>query len=109
MLSCLSSFSTDSSGQLDILGHDRDSLGVDSAQVGVLEQADQVALTSFLQGHDRSALESQVSLEVLGDLTDKSLERQLSDEKLSRFLVSSDLSQCNSSRPVSVRLLHTTS
>ena len=43
----LSSLSSDSSSQLDVLGHDRDSLGVDRAQVGVLEQADQVALAGF--------------------------------------------------------------
>lgn len=101
----LSSLSSDSPGKLDVLGHDRDSLGVDGAQVGVLEQADQVALACFLQGHDRSALESQVSLEVLGNLTDQSLERQLSDQELSRLLVSSDLSQGHSSWSVSVRLL----
>ena len=32
----LSSLSSDSSSQLDVLGHNRDSLGVDRAQVGVL-------------------------------------------------------------------------
>ena len=33
--------STDSPGELHVLWHDSDSLGVDSAQVGVLEQVDQ--------------------------------------------------------------------
>ena len=74
----LSSLSSDPSSQLDVLGHDRDSLGVDRAQVGVLEQADQIALAGFLQSHDGSALEPQVSLEVLGDFSDQSLEGQLS-------------------------------
>ena len=33
----LSSLSTDAAGQLDVLGHDGDTLGVDGAKVGVLE------------------------------------------------------------------------
>ena len=103
----LSSLSSESSSQLDVLGHDRDSLGVDRAQVGVLEQADQVALAGFLQSHDGSALEPQVSLEVLGDFSDQSLEGQLSDQQLSGLLVSPDLPQGNGSWSVSVRLLHT--
>ena len=45
----LSTFSTDATGQLDILGHDCDALGVNSAQIGVLEQTDQVSLRCFLK------------------------------------------------------------
>ena len=45
----LSSLSTDPPGQLDVPGHDGDPLGVDGAQVGVLEEADQVGLGSLLQ------------------------------------------------------------
>jgi len=36
--------------QLDVLGHDGDPLGVDGAQVGVLEQTHQVRLAGLLQG-----------------------------------------------------------
>ncbi len=36
----LSAFSTDTSCQLDVLWHDGDTLGVDGAQVGVLEESD---------------------------------------------------------------------
>ena len=57
-------------GQLDVLGSDGDTLGVDGTLVGVLEQANQVGLTDFLEGHGSISLEPQVSLEVLGDLTD---------------------------------------
>ena len=39
----------DPAGELDVLGHDGDTLGVDSAEVGVLEQADQVSLTGLLE------------------------------------------------------------
>ena len=65
----LSTFSANAAGQLDILGHDGDPLGVDGTEVGVLEQTDQIRFSSFLEGHDGRRLEAEVSLEVLGDLT----------------------------------------
>ena len=34
----LSTLSTDTAGELDVLGHDGDTLGVDGAQVGVFEK-----------------------------------------------------------------------
>ena len=80
---------------------------MDGAQVGVLEQTDQVGLASFLQGHDDRGLELKVSLEVLGDFSDKTLEGQLADEQLCGFLVPPDLSQAHGSGPVPVGLLDT--
>ena len=80
--SCLSTFSTDTAGKLDVLGHDGHTLGVDGAQVGVLEETDQVSLAGLLQSHDGGALEAQIGLEVLGDLTDETLEGELADEEL---------------------------
>ena len=59
--------------QLDILGQDGDTLDVDGAQVGVLEQTDQLGLAGLLQSRDGGALEAEIGLEVLGDLTDLSL------------------------------------
>ncbi len=103
---CLSPLSADSSGQLDVLGHDGHTLGMDGTQVGVLEETNKVSLTSLLQGHDSGALEAQVSLEVLGNLTHQTLEGQLADEKLSALLVAADLTKSHSSRPVPVGLLH---
>ena len=105
----LGTLSTDATGQLDVLGHNGDTLGMDGAQVGVLEKSNQVSLRGFLEGLDCGSLETQVSLEVLSDLTDKTLEGQLSDEKLSGFLVSSDLSKSNCSWSVSVWFLDSTS
>ena len=105
----LSSLSSDSPGQLDVLGHDGDSLGVDGAQVGVLKQTDEVSLASLLQSHDGRGLEPEVSLEVLGDLSHQTLEGKLPDEQLSGLLVSPDLSEGDSSWPVSVRLLDSSS
>ena len=72
---------------------DGDTLGVDGAQVGVLEEGDEVSLNGLLERTDGGALEAEVGLEVLGDLTDKTLERQLADEELGRLLVATDLTE----------------
>ena len=101
----LSTLTTDTAGKLDVLGHDGDTLGVDGAEVGVLKQTDEVSLAGLLEGHDGRALEAEVSLEVLGDLTDETLEGELADEELGGLLVSSDLTESNGSWPVSVGLL----
>src|SRR4051794_11778116 len=46
---------------------DGDTLGVDSAQVGVLEEGDEVGLDGLLEGANGGALEAEVGLEVLSD------------------------------------------
>uniref|UniRef100_A0A8D3DG34 Si:ch211-113a14.27 n=1 Tax=Scophthalmus maximus TaxID=52904 RepID=A0A8D3DG34_SCOMX len=102
----LRSLPADAAGQLDVFGHDGDPLGVDGAQVGVLEQADQVSLAGLLQSHDGGALEAQVGLEVLGDLSHQALEGQLADQQLGGLLVAADLPQRHGTGPVAVRLLH---
>ena len=104
----LSTLATDPPGQLDVLGHDGDPLGVDGAEVGVLKEANQVGLAGLLEGHDSRALEPQVGLEVLGNLPDQALEGQLADEELSGFLVPPDLTEGHCARPVPVGLLHAT-
>ena len=105
----LSAFSTDAASQLDVLGHDGDTLGVDGAQVGVLEQTHQVGLAGLLQSHHGGALEAEVSLEVLGNLPDQALEGQLADEELSGLLVSPDLTESHCARPITMGLLHSSS
>ena len=104
----LGALATDATGQLDVLGHDGDTLGVDGAQVGVLEQTNQVGLSSLLEGQYGGGLEPQVGLEVLGDLTDEALEGELADEELGRLLVATDLTESDGTRLVAVRLLDTT-
>ena len=78
---------------------------MDGAQVGVLEESHQVGLAGLLQSHHGRALEAQVGLEVLGDLTDETLEGKLADEQLSGLLVASDLTESHGTRLVAVRLL----
>ena len=71
----LGAFATDSSGQLDVFRHDGHSLGVDSAQVSVLEKPDQVSLGGFLQGKKSRSLEPDLALVVLSNISHNSLER----------------------------------
>ena len=99
----LGAFATDSASELDVLGHDGDSLGVDGAEVGVFEKPDQVGLAGLLESHDGGTLEAEVGLEVLGDLSDEALEGKFADEELRAFLVATDFSQSHSSGPVPVR------
>ena len=77
---CFRTLATDAAGELDVLGHDGDALGVDGAQVGVLKDADEVGLEGLPQGEDGAGLEAQVRLEVLGDLVDEALKGQLADQ-----------------------------
>ena len=105
----LSTLSSDSSCQLDVLWHDGDPLCVDGAEIGVFEEADQVSFWGFLQSGDSGRLESQVGFEILGDFTDQSLEWQLSDEQFRGFLVSSDLTKSNGTRSVTMRFLDSAS
>ncbi len=90
------SLATDASSELHVLGHDGNSLGVDGAQVGVLEEANHVSLSGLLESKDGRGLEAEVSLEVVGNLTDKSLEGELADEELSGLLEAADLAEGDS-------------
>jgi len=101
----LSTLSADTAGELDVLGHDGDTLGVDGAQVGVFEESYEVGLGSFLEGHDGGALETEIGLEVLGDFTDQALEGELADEEFSALLVTTDLTESDGTGPVPVGLL----
>ena len=101
----LRTFTSDSSRQLDILRHDGDSLGVDGAQVGVFEQANQVRFGRFLERQHRGGLESQVGLEILGNLANQALERELADQEFRGLLVLADFTERDGTRAVSVRLL----
>ena len=94
---------------MDILGHDGNSLGVDGAKVGVLEETDEVSFRGFLEGHDSRRLESEVVVESTGNFSDESLEWKLSEEEVSGLLISSDFSESDCSWSESVWSFDTTS
>jgi len=101
----LSPLAADSSCQLDILWHNGHTLGVNCAQVGVLKETDQVSFAGLLKGADGCTLEPEISFEVLSNFSDEPLEGQFADEKLSGFLVATDLTEGDGTGPVPVRLL----
>jgi hypothetical protein len=103
----LCSFATNAASKLNILRHDSNTLGVNSAQVCILEQSDKVGLGCLLKSEDCSGLEAKVGLEILCYLTNETLEGSLANEQISRLLVLPDLTKSNSSRAVTVRLLDT--
>lgn len=96
---------TDAAGKVDVTGHDGNTLAVDSAQVNILKQRDEVGLGSLLEGSDGSRLEAKVSLALLGDLTDETLEGKLADQELSRLLVATDLTERNGAGAIAMGLL----
>lgn len=55
----LSALSTDAACQLDVFGHNSDTLGMDGTQVSVLKQTHQVCLTSLLQGTNTNNISSK--------------------------------------------------
>ena len=57
----LSAFSTDSAGQLDVLGHDGDALGVYGTQICVLKEANVIRFGSLLEGKDGGSLEADLA------------------------------------------------
>jgi hypothetical protein len=80
---------------------------MDGAKVGILEEGDEVGLDGLLEGSDGRRLEAEVGLEILSDLTDKALERQLADEELGRLLVATDLTESDGTGLITMGLLDT--
>jgi hypothetical protein len=104
---------TQTTSESQILGLDCYTLGVNSSQVGVFEQRDEVSLSSFLESHNGGGLEAEISLndngeqrvsigviekksrrttnlEILSDFTNETLEREFANEEFGRLLVTSD-------------------
>ena len=68
--------------QLEVLGHDSHSLGMDSAEVSVLKQRNQISFSSFLEGKNCLALEPDFLFELGCDFSHQSLEGELSDQQV---------------------------
>ena len=104
----LCSLSTDSTGQLNVFGHNSDSLGVNGAQVRIFKKTNQISFTRFLKSHHSRTLEAYIGLDILSDFTHKAQEGQPADHQLGGFLVTTDLTKSDCSRPVTMRFLHST-
>ena len=78
---------------------------MNSAQVGVFEEPNKVGFGSFLSSEESGALEPQVLLEILGNLTNKAHEGFSADEEIGRLLIFTNLTKSDGSRTVSMRLL----
>ena len=78
---------------------------MDRAEVGVLEEVHEVGLGRLLEGGDGKGLEAEVGLEVLRDLADEALERELAEQKVRRLLVAADLAERDGAGAVAVRAL----
>jgi histone H3 len=102
----LCALSTDTTSELNVLGHDGNTLGVDGTQVGVLEKSNKVGLGSLLKSKNGSRLETKIRLEVLGNLAHKTLEWSLTDKEICALLVFTDLTKSHGPGTVTVRLLN---
>merc|ERR1719433_1372284 len=82
---------------------------MDGAQVGIFKKSNQISLGCFLESHDSAGLKPQVGLEILSNFTNKSLEGQLANQKLSRLLVTTNFAKSNSTRTITMWFLDSTS
>ncbi len=78
---------------------------MDGAQVSVLKETNEVGLGRLLKGKDGRALETKITLEVLCNLTHKTLEGELANEQVGRLLVATDLTKRDGSGAVTVGFL----
>lgn len=100
----LSPLSANTTGELNILGHDGHTFGVDSAQVCIFKESHKVCLGRFLEGENGGGLETEISLEILGNLTNETLEGSLTNEELRTLLVFTDLTEGDSSGAITMGL-----
>lgn len=94
----LGTFTANATSQLNILGHDSNTLGMDCTQVGVFKESDEVSLSCFLESENSSGpkanisydrfltgtghlLETEIVFKVLGNFTDETLERSFEGTK----------------------------
>ena len=79
---------------------------MNGTEIGVLKESNKVSLRSLLKGKDSRSLESDITLGLRSNLSNKSLEWEFSNEEFGRFLISSDLSGSNGTRSESMGFLN---
>jgi hypothetical protein len=80
------SLASDSSSQLQVLQHHSHPVSMNRAELGIAEQAYQVALSCFLHSKESLGWESDVRVLRPRNLSDNSLEGQSRDEKVTAKL-----------------------
>ena len=65
---------TDTTRQLNILGHDGHKLSVDGTYVGILKKNHKLGLSHLVEGKNSRSLEAEVYIEVLRNLPYQTLE-----------------------------------
>ena len=74
--------------QLHILGHDRDSLGVQRTEIAILKEPDEMRFGCLLKGQQGRGLPSEEFRGHVGlDFADEAGERELAEEEVGAFLV----------------------
>jgi len=100
------SLATHASGKMEVPWHDCHALGVNCAQICVLEQADDVGLGGFLKSQKCGSGAKKLAAVVLKYFSNKALEWKLSEEELGGLLVLSDLTKSNGAGTVAVALAY---
>ena len=101
------SFTSDSSSELDVFGHDGNSSSMDGTEIGIFEETDEVSFGGFLESEDGGTLESEFVFEFSGDFSNESLEGEFSDQEIGALLIFSDFSEGDGSGSESVGFLDT--
>ncbi|KAG0492704.1 hypothetical protein HPP92_006102 [Vanilla planifolia] len=97
---------SNTASELDVFGDYGDPLRVYGAEIGVLEESDEIRFRGLLERGDGGALEAEIGLEILRDLADKALEGELTDEKLGALLVLTNLPEGDRSGTEAVGFLN---
>jgi hypothetical protein len=92
-------------GELQVLGHDGDAIGVDGAVLGVLEEGDEEGLGRLLEGLECVGLDAPLLVFGLEELADEALEGEPLDEHVCVLLVPADLAQGHGAWPVALLAL----
>jgi len=69
--------SADAAGEINVLLHDSDSLGVNGTKISIFEEAGEIALSSFLKSEKSLGLEAQLTVDPVADASNETLERSL--------------------------------
>jgi hypothetical protein len=82
---------------------------VDSAEIRIVKERDQVSLSCLLKGRNGRKLEPKIGFGGLSYFANETLEWDFPNQELCRSLITGNLTESDGTRLISVRLLDTTS